>query len=247
MLSLGLLVAVPLLSVLNTNAANARQEGGSQNYEGVPPDNQFNVAINVTSFSPASASSNLHFIISQIDENGNAITGARSIPLSMVANSRVTAFNNLDAIPQIDVPFSAIASSSNNYPFDTYTVSGTFELFTGTNTSVRAYTFLSGAVDSWSVDSEVDGGVEDGSTTVYVILNIKRNVIIQFFAVFIALVMWVISLSALIMASTIWIRHRKVYLLSRRASYYCSNWRFAICLASHAKQCPRKPSNRSHI
>lgn len=207
--SLALLVAVPLLSILNTKAANSRQEGGSTNYNEAIPAGSYNVQINVTSFVPATGLAGVRMVIGQVDDRGNYLPFSRNgSALQLVANSRITTFNNIDAIPQIDVSFASIASSSNDYPFDKYTVLGVFELFT-VNESFPSYVLLSGAIDSWTVDSEVGGGT-DGSTAVYVTLNIKRNVIIQFFAIFIAVVMWVVSISALILASTVWIRHRKV-------------------------------------
>lgn len=147
-----------------------------------------------------------------VNESGNYVYASRNgSALQIVANSRTTTFNNIDAVPQIDVTFASIASSSNNYPFDEYTVVGVFELFT-VNGSLPSYTLLSGAIDSWSVDSQVDGGIggSDESTAVFVTLNFKRSAIIQFFAIFIAVVMWIVSLSVLILACSVWIRHRKV-------------------------------------
>ena len=130
--------------------------------------------------------------------------------LQLLANSRSQNFSRFDLVPQTDVGFSVISSSSNNYPFDEYLIEGTFELI-GATGPLLSHTYLLANVDQWTVDAKLDETGSDGqSLAVIVSLKFKRNQIIQFFAIFIGCLMWILSASILVLASSIWIRHRKV-------------------------------------
>ena len=159
--------------------------------------------MNVSSFSPQTGVSSLHFIIAHLAD-GDVIPTNSSMQL--IANSNSSNFSRFDFVPQVDITYTAIASTSNNYPFDTYDIQGTFGLV-GTDGPLTSNTYLLASIDQWTIDSSLDSGY-NGS--VIISLHFKRNQIIQFFALFIACLMWALSASALILSSTIWIRHRKV-------------------------------------
>ena len=139
-------------------------------------------------------------------ENDETVT--RNGSLQLIANSKTTNFSRFELIPQIDVAYTAISSSSNNYPFDEYTVQGTFMLIPSSGPAPVSV-YLSGVIDAWDPTYDIEGG-STASPEVIMTLVFKRSVLIKFFAIFIALLMWLLAISILVMASTIWIRGRKI-------------------------------------
>ena len=146
-----------------------------------------------------------HFTIYQLINN---VISPRNGSLQLLASSKTTNFSTFDRVPEIDVIYTAVSSSSNHYPFDDYTVIGTFMLIPDAGPAPVSV-YLSGVVDAWNPEFDISGG-STASPEVIMTLIFKRSIVIQFFACFIALLMWFLAISILVMASTIWIRGRKI-------------------------------------
>lgn len=200
-----LLTLVPLLSVLNTRTGESRLNGGTANFKQkdiLPGD--YLVQVNATSFQASAGSANFHLIIFKLGDNLDPLP--RNGTLNLLANSKNISFSNADLVPQTDVLFPMIASTSNNYPFDTYTVSCLFELFEGVN-PVNSRVYLLAQIDQWNVDVVFD---DNPDQQVVIDLVFKRSKIIILFSIFMALFMWFLSISILVLACSVWIRGRQV-------------------------------------
>lgn len=205
--TLVMLVIVPLLSVLNTRTGESKLNGGVANFKPTDPlPGDYLVQLNCTSFQPASGLANFHFIIVKLGGESIQEPPVRNGTLNLLANSKNVSFSNADIVPQVDVSFPMIASTSNNYPFDTYTISSLFTLFEGSN-AVNSRVYLLAQIDQWNVDVLFD---ESPDKLVVIDLVFRRSNLIIAFSIFMGLFMWFLSLSILVLACSVWIRRRKV-------------------------------------
>lgn len=101
--------------------------------------------VNVTSFLPTTGVASFHMVVYQLVDNELA---PRNGSLQLLASSKPTNFSSFELAPQLDVLYTAISSSSNNYPFDEYTVLGTFMLIPASGPAPVSV-YLGGVIDSW--------------------------------------------------------------------------------------------------
>ena len=176
MLAMLLLVLVPVTSWLNYRAgyskANKAETNGQDPNDISTDFNGILVYINVTSFSTVTNAANLHFSFSQRIQQAGKLT---PVPFTMLANSKSSSYLAADLFPEADVSFITVDATSNNYPFDTYSVSGSFLLRSG-NLSLPAAVSLVSGVDSWSASTDLIDITEEGfidTVLVYVTLRVR--------------------------------------------------------------------------
>ncbi|KAJ3068469.1 hypothetical protein HK102_007165 [Quaeritorhiza haematococci] len=140
-----------------------------------------------------------------------------SQPVRIKFDSQLRSFEPGAEVTSQDLTFAITTGDLNSYPFDSYTdeffVSGlgpTVVNAAGQNVSdiVPIAFSIVGALQSWSVELEVDGKTFEPN--VRVIVRINRSFTTKFFSMFVVSVMWLLSLFVLTLAITVWTRGRKV-------------------------------------
>ena len=110
-----------------------------------------------------------------------------------------------------EVTMSIEAGSPSSYPFDVY--SG---LFTASAETVDPVTNATVAVPIWMANTmgttgwQVDQSFVNFANSLTVTLSFQRSFTSKFFAFFVIIIMWVLSIMMLTLASTLWLRERKV-------------------------------------
>ncbi|KAI8892075.1 hypothetical protein BC833DRAFT_612694 [Globomyces pollinis-pini] len=107
-------------------------------------------------------------------------------------------------------------STPSLYPFDEYAIVMNLEV-TGNNFDELGAIAFSSSIDGWSVATTPIGeGIpiysspRDGKVELYLQIIMFRGTVSKMFAGFIFTMMWVLSISAITIASSIWLRDRKV-------------------------------------
>ena len=100
-------------------------------------------------------------------------------------------------------------SDPNSYPFDHYESSFyVTAVLNGTTSQIPIAMSVVSNVQSWYVTADVEDSL--GSTEVWYVLVAKRSWTTLFFSIFVFLLTYMLSLSALVLAVTLWFRKRKV-------------------------------------
>ena len=124
-------------------------------------------------------------------------------PQSIVAGS---------SIPPQDLSLIFSSGLVNNYPFEKYADSIDFAAFSGVLNDTKGTEVVpialrfNGAYQGWSITSDL----LSKPTIVTLYITFTRSFTVKFFSIFVTILMWMISLSMLILAVTLNLRKRKV-------------------------------------
>lgn len=206
LLVLFLIIAVPTSSIATVRYGDRKAERGSTNK--VNPNNLsdnfdgISAFINVTSFSASTLTANLHFefVLNFLDGKPRGFTATIA--------SKVVTFTDLDFSPQVDVPITISGEvKAQKYPFDTFATNLNFVARLADSTSIPLAVQLIGAIDSWSVNSQL---IDVSNNIVIAHLFFQRSPVQQFFSIFIQALMWFLSLATISLTFVLWFKRRRL-------------------------------------
>ena len=137
-----------------------------------------------------------------------------SQPVSLFLGSKLVNFPADVPMAGQELIISMSNADTNDYPFDRFDANLIFTAFlniSDSKTAVRVGVRAQGALQGWTINPTLNEIVNtDGSFYVSIDLSAIRSITTKFFSVFIIIYMWFLSLSAIVLASTLWYRERKV-------------------------------------
>ncbi|KAL5039446.1 hypothetical protein BDV3_002954 [Batrachochytrium dendrobatidis] len=132
--------------------------------------------------------------------------------ITVVFDTQVIVFPTNLYIRKQDAMLNIDSGNINRYPFDTYNISYVVSASfvnstTGVQTPIPIYLATMASTNSWQADASFNSDV---SPTLKVLATFYRSWTSRFFSLLVFTIMWILSITAFILAATLWFRNRKV-------------------------------------
>ncbi|KAJ3314096.1 hypothetical protein HDV04_001127 [Boothiomyces sp. JEL0838] len=117
-------------------------------------------------------------------------------------NGKLSQISGDEIYAQVVSTIPIFASTANWYPFDTYDA-----LIVASCKEAEIAFLLNGAVDAWRTDFQL---LDEGERFMYLQVTLTRTFVTTLFSIFVNLMMWILSLSAIYLSVTACTRRRKI-------------------------------------
>ncbi|KAJ3323578.1 hypothetical protein HDV06_001602 [Boothiomyces sp. JEL0866] len=162
-----------------------------------PDDPSFNgvrIYNNVTAFSPSTL---------QLTIVSNILPPVSNIShYTFDINGKLSTIQGDEIYAQVVSSIPIFASTANWYPFDSYDA-----LIVASCKEQQIAFLLNGAVDAWRTEFQL---LDEGEQFMYLQVTLTRTFVTTLFSIFVNLMMWILSLSAIYLSVTACTRRRKI-------------------------------------
>jgi hypothetical protein len=221
-----LLIAVPIFSLLDTLHADQRfqvenyQTSKTSPFEAIGSRfSGLSIISNVTSvdvpnqlFKATMAITPVGSYAIQSDDSG--VFKRPNISFSLIVGSEIISFKFAQPISSQSFSLAFQSGNVNKYPFDSFLTTFTVAAFPDAtalqSTSIPIAFAIIGAAQGFLIDEQLSADAVHPASIYSISLKATRSITVQFFSLFIVVSMWIVSAAVFILASTLWLRDRRV-------------------------------------
>jgi hypothetical protein len=134
-----------------------------------------------------------------------------AVPITIKFGANARQFSAKQEMPAQDITFTITTGDLQNYPFDSFQDAFLVTAFaTNGSQPIPVALSLIAGIQSFSFDNQVTDKGNNAFSAILVELSIFRSFTTKFFSLFVIITMWLLSLLIIILASSVWLRGRKV-------------------------------------